>query len=340
MKLRIGLIGQSRDWKTVYHPLLLQLRDRFEVRAVYNSVSALADQVARQFDAAAIDSFRAMASRPDLDALMVLESDWYGPLPIYAACDAGKAVYCGVDVQMDAGTMASVKERVQQHGVAFMSELPRRCAPATVRLKELIATRLGRPQLLFCHRRLPIDLDDVQRNPRGVSARADRELVELIDWCRYLVGDDPTWIQGVRHPSPSNRDASDYQVVSLGFGDPERDEHSVLAQISCGAYIPAQWHEAVAFRPPAAIQVCCERGLAFIDLPNTLVWFDSAGRHQESLEHETPASHRLMLQFHRCVTSLVQRIENLQDTYNALHISELARHSMVTAQRMHIPPSA
>jgi predicted dehydrogenase len=337
MKLRIGLIGQSRDWKTVYGPLLMQMRDRYEVRSVYNSVAALADQVAHQFDADSEASFRSMVARPDIDAVIALESDWYGALPIYAACDAGKAVFCGSDVQLDSSTMEEVRQRVSDSGIAFISELPRRFAPATVRLKELIATRLGEPRLLFCHRRLPHDSIEVEKSANALQTRSERELVELVDWCRFLVGEEPTWVQGIRHPFIQNPSVSNYQVVSLGFGDPERESDSVLAQISCGAYIPAQWHEAIAFRPPAAIQVCCTNGLAFVDLPTSLVWFDSAGRHQESLDHEPSGCQMLLQQFHRSVTSPVQRVENLNDIYVAINIVSLARESMLAAQRMHLP---
>ncbi len=337
MKLRIGLIGQSRDWKSVYGPLLMQMRDRFEVRSVYNSVSALADQVAHQFDADNEDSYRSMVARPDIDAIITLESDWYGVLPIFAACDAGKAVFCGSDVNLDAETMDQVRQRVTESGIAFISELPRRYAPATIRLKELIATRLGAPRLLFCHRRLPNDINELEKSATALQTRENRELIELVDWCRYLVDEEPTWVQAIRHPFAQNPTVSDYQVVSLGFGDPERRHDAVLAQISCGAYIPAQWHEAIAFRPPAAIQVCCANGLAFVDLPTSLVWFDSAGRHQESLEHEASSCQLLLQQFHRCVTSPIQRIENLNDLYKAVSIVSLARESMVAAQRMHLP---
>ena len=338
MRLRIGLIGQSRDWKSIYYPLLLQMRERYEIRTVYNSVSALAEQVARQFDAQSVNSYRELANRNDLDAILMLESDWYGPLPIYAACDAGKAIFCGSDVIMDVGTMQTIQQRVQKSGIAFMTELPRRFAPATVRLKELIATRLGPPKLLFCHRRMQHNQMQLENSAKQLAHQTDRELVELVDWCRYLVNSEPTWVQAIRHPFAQNPAAADYQILSLGFGDPEKDSGAVLAQISCGAYIPAQWNEAIAFRPPAGIQVCCENGLAFVDLPNSLVWFDSAGRHQESLDHETSATQRLLLNFHRCVTSLVQRVENLQDAYCAMNIVELARQSMIAAQRMHIPP--
>ena len=48
---------------------------------------------------------------------------------------------------------AVLRDRVRDAGVAFMAEFPCRLSPATLRLKELIATRLGAPRILFCNRR-------------------------------------------------------------------------------------------------------------------------------------------------------------------------------------------
>ncbi len=109
-----------------------------------------------------------------------------------------------------------------------------------------------------------------------------------------------------------------------------------LLKISCGAYIPAKWPEAIAFRPPAAIQVCCEKGLAFVDLPSTLIWFDDAGRHQEVLDTELSVGQQLLTQFHRTVTSLVRKVGDLEDTYRALCILDQAHASMVGAHRQKI----
>ena len=54
-------------------------------------------------------------------------------------------------------------------------------------------------------------------------------------------------------------------------------------------------------------------GIAFVDLPATLVWFDEAGRHQESLESERPLGEQLLTHFYRAVTSLVRRTCDLED---------------------------
>jgi predicted dehydrogenase len=309
------------------------MRDRFQVAGIYSSVSVLADSAARDLEAERVDGYRAIMEMPSLDAVMVLEDDWYRLMPLWAACEYRKAIFCGSEVILDPSAAADIQMRVRESGIAFMNEFARRFAPATLRLKELIATRLGRPRLLFCHRRMACESPD-PRFPRSLDTRSQRELLELIDWCKYIVGEPPDWVQAISHlslPAPEN---SDYQILSLGFGSPEKDPRAILAQISCGAYIPSVWHEAIAFRPPAAVQVCCEKGVAFIDLPSTLVWFDDAGRHQESLDTELSIGQQMLIQFHRAITSLVCHVSDLDETCQAMRILQAAQRSTREHQRI------
>jgi hypothetical protein len=83
--------------------------------------------------------------------------------------------------------------------------------------------------------------------------------------------------------------------------------------------------------------VACEHGVAFIDLPANVVWFDSAGRHQESLESERPVGEQMLWQFHRAVTSLVRRRTDLQDAYRALNVVLAARESWKSRRRIDLP---
>ena len=133
----------------------------------------------------------------------------------------------------------------------------------------------------------------------------------------------------------ANGEHSEYRWLSLRFlgGD---SNPSITAQISCGTYIPTSWHEAATFRPPAAMQICCDRGVAFVDLPSSLVWFDDAGRHMESLETETPVGEQLLTQFHRAVTSLVRNLNDLDDAYRAVEILEAAKKSDRQGRRIEI----
>ena len=326
MKLRVGLVGLGNTWETRYRPALRSLGDRFEVRAICEQVAHLAQQAAREFNATAVDGFRALTRREDVDAILMLSGQWYGSLPIFAACDTGKAVYCATGLGFDPELARRLSQRVEQSGIAFMAELPRRHAPATIRLKELIATRLGAPRLLFCHMRRPAEETPDLRRSNVASDSSLSDMIELVDWCRYVVGRDPTSVIGLTHVVKPDSDEHDYQMMSLDFSE-EGPGTGATAQISCGRYMPAAWHEAVAFRPPAALQVACERGIAFVDLPASLTWFDQAGRNTESLESERPVGELLLSQFHRSVTSLVRNTSSLEDVYKALSVVLEARAS-------------
>jgi predicted dehydrogenase len=275
-----------------------------------------------------------LTAREDIDAILMLAPQWYGPLPILAACDSGKAVYCAAALELDPQQAQEVRQRVELAGIAFMAELPRRHAAATLRLKELIATRLGLPRLLFCHLRAAIpELSGPLRN-RCLMARTTHDLIELVDWCRYVVGTEPTAVTGVRCTSSENLQDGLYRMMSLQFAGPSEGQQGPVAQISSGYYLPARWTEAITFRPPAALQVCCENGVAFVDLPANLVWFDQAGRHMESLETERPVGEQLLALFHRAVTSLVRRTNELDDAYRALSIVLSADRSAQEGQRI------
>jgi predicted dehydrogenase len=245
-----------------------------------------------------------------------------------AASEAGKAIYWAGDLDLDPVHDEHVRLAIERAGVAFMAEFPRRLAPATLRLRELMATRLGAPKLLFCHRRIQTDHHSKQNS----ADRSRSEFIELIDWSRYVVNREPI---GVTSTAYGNDADTRYRCLSLSF--PETAEGpAVTAQISCGNYIRSTWHEAVAFRPPSAMQICCERGIAFVDLPSNLVWFDDAGRHMESLDTELPVGEQLLRQFHRTVTSLIRNMSDLNDAYRAATIFAAAIQSEAEGRRVEV----
>lgn len=326
MKLRIGLIGLGEAWQTRHRPALRMLHDRFDVRAVFTAVGKLGENCAREFQADIVDGYRALVARCDIDAVMVLQRTWHGWLPMLAASDAGKAIYWAGDLDLDPVVDEHVRLAIEESGVAFMAEFPRRLAPATLRLRELIATHLGAPHLLFCHRRIQNDT----RSRSGSTDPSRSEFIELIDWCRYVVNREPTSVTSTSYQHGSD---TPYRCLSLAFPENSKGP-AVTAQISCGSYIRPNWHEAIGFRPPSAMQICCERGIAFVDLPANLVWFDDAGRHLESLETELPVGEQLLRQFHRTVTSLIRNMSDLNDAYRAAAIYSAALQSEREGRRM------
>ncbi len=329
MKIRVGVVGVGPVWESRHLPALCALPDRFEVTAVCDPVQHRAQQAARQLGAGVHDGFRALTARDDIDAVMLLSSQWFGPLPIYAACDSGKAVYCAAALELKDDEAALLRDRVRESGIAFMAEFPCRFSSATLRLKELIATRLGTPRLLFCNR----------RRTTGAFAetgtRCELDMVELIDWCRYVVDAEPSSVVAVTHHSPGEH-CSDYFSLSLDFADAAETGKGAMAMIACGQYVPAACEESLNFRRPADLKVVCDKGLAFVDLPNTVAWFDNAGQHLETLDHERPVGEQLLLHFHRAVESLVLKSASLEDAHRALSIASKARRSCATGQRVYL----
>jgi len=365
MKIRLGLIGLGEAWNNRHAPALRSLGDRFEVRAVCEQVAHRAKQVADEFGATTAGGFQALLRREDIDAVLMLADQWYGPLPILAACEHRKAVYCAACSDLSISEADMICRQVDESGIAFMAEFLRRYTPGTLRLKELIATQLGEPRLLFCHQRLGLDCNDQKLNGRYIAHSPRRELIELVDWCRYLVAKEPTCVTGLMHPVPANNvpannetesnqaapspttpsptalsidglplDGNDYQAIALDFSDPGSPGTGPLAQISCSRYLPARWHEAINYRTPADLQIVCKRGVAFLDLPTTLIWYDDAGRHQEFLDNERPVGEQLLTHFFRAVTSLVRDRTDLEDACRSLMIVQQARQSSIDGRRI------
>ncbi len=334
MRLRIGVVGLGDAWQKRHGPALRALAELFELRAVCDQVTHRARHVAAEFGAAAVDGFRVLLRREDVDAVLVLGSQWYGAVPVMAACESGKPIYCAAALDLACEEAGQLKQRVTEAGIPFVAELLCRQAPATVRLKELMATRLGPPRLVFCHLRL----DTAKANhPPGCSPqrRLRQQVVELVDWCCYVVDRPPRWVTGLLHyTSPEPDSSEDYQMIGLDFSEKPRPGTGTLAQISCSTYIPGHWEEAVGYRPPAALEVCCAHGVAFVDLPAGLVWFDEAGRHHEALDSERPVGELLLRRFHRAATTGSHKSTDLGDVYRAISIVERARLSHRKGRRL------
>lgn len=327
MKLRLGVIGVGPAWESSHLPALRALPDRFEVLAFCDPVRHRAEQAARQFDAVVHDGFRGLTSREEIDAVLLLSADFYGALPIHAACEMGKAVYCAAAIDLENAEAQALRQRVEEAGIAFMAEFPCRMSPATLRLKELLATRLGAPKLLFCNRRRIHP-----KNPSGESP-SYRDLVELVDWCRYIVEKEPSSLLANSHQGPEDG-VQDYFSLSLDFSPPEKRGTGTLAVIGCGDYVSESLQESLAFRRPADLKVVCENGIAFVDLPNMVAWYDQAGQHLENLDYERPVNEQLLIHFHRAVASLVLKSSSLADAHRAISIANLAKLSCEQGQRI------
>ena len=201
VRLRVGVIGLGRLWETRHKPSLARLDDRFRVTAVYDPVFRRAELEATQIGCAACEGLSALVERPDVDVIYLLSRQWFGLHPIALACAARKPVYCALPLADELTELEALAKQIEQSGIVFMPEFARRCYPATLRLKELLATQLGPPRLAVGHTRLygfdryaiPGPTTQIAPAPLTVDPGS-----YLIDWCCFVFQAYPYSIQGFR----------------------------------------------------------------------------------------------------------------------------------------------
>jgi len=298
-RLGVGVVGLGRLWEARHKPALARLADRFRVAAVYDQVARRAAMEAAQLGCVAAEGLAALVERPDVDAVYLLAPQWFGLHPIELAGALGKPVYCALPLAGDPAGAAALAAAVGAGGAPFMPELARRFYPATLRLRELLATTLGRPRLILGHSRL-FGFDRYgQPGPTTQIAPASLTLDpggNLLDWCRFVLQAEPTGLQGFGATVlPGAATGPDFAGFVAEFAGGE------LAQVGFGHFHRGPWGESTRFLPQPGFQVFAERGVAWLELPDRIHWTDARGPHEERLPPEPSVGEILNDQFHRLV---------------------------------------
>ncbi len=148
-RLRVGIIGLGRRWRRC-RPALHDLRNRLTVRAVCDQRPARAEQAAREFRCAAAAGPTDLLDRDDVEAILLLDAPWFGLWPIEQAARVGKPVFCAVPLSCDDAHADEVVRRVRTARLPVMAAMAPALSPAVTRLRDLLATRLGRLRLVRC----------------------------------------------------------------------------------------------------------------------------------------------------------------------------------------------
>ncbi|MGE3820626.1 MAG: Gfo/Idh/MocA family protein, partial [Isosphaeraceae bacterium] len=267
--LRVGVVGLGRLWETRHKPALMRLRDRFRVTAVYDQVARRAEIEAAHFSCAAEDGLTALIHRDDVDVVYLMTPQWFGTHAIPLACAAGKPIYCALPLAGELADLEALAKRIEGAGIPFMPEFARRFYPATLRLRELLATVLGAPRLIVGHTRLYGF--DRYGTPGPTTQMAPAPLLLdpggfLLDWCCFLFQGRPARLQGwegvVLPGKEGTSDADpDFETFVAEF------EGGGLAQLSIGRYHRPSWGDASKFLPAPGFQIFAERGAAWVELP-------------------------------------------------------------------------
>lgn len=304
-RLRIGVVGLGKLWELRHKPALARMRDRIEVVAVYDQVARRAAIEAAHLRCDACDGLTSLIERGDVDAVYLLSPQWFGLHAIELACRLKKSVYCALPMFNELDELEAVVRRVGESGIRVFPEFARRSYPATLRLRELLATSLGAPRLIVGQCRL-VEFD--RHGAPGPAAQLQPAplLIDpgcyLIDWCGVVFESAPISIQafGGRALNHPNAESADDAISDLDFaGFVLRFARGETAQIDICRYHREAWGDASRFLPAPGFQVFARRGAAWVEPPSRVQWTDAEGAHDERLPHAPDVGEILNDQFLR-----------------------------------------
>ena len=340
-RLRIGVVGLGRLWEARHKPALARMRDRFRVTAVYDQVAGRAEIEASQLSCSASSGLAALIDRTDVDAVYLLTPQWFGLHAIELACAAGKPIYCALPLASDPDELGRLDAIVRASGVAFMPEFARRFYPTSLRLRELIATKIGKPRLVVSKSRL-FGFDRYSQPGPSTQMAPNSLLIDpgsyLLAWCRFVFQSEPLSVQGwggVIFPNEATAaNEPDYETFLLEFAG------GAAAQVSVGKYHRGPWGDATQFLPAPGIQVFAERGVAWLEMPDKVRWSDDQGSHQEHLPMEPSVGEILNDHFLRLTRGEPTMAPGWSDAVAVAHLVGALRRSRRDGRRVVVEPSS
>jgi predicted dehydrogenase len=263
--LRVGVIGLGRPWKATYLPALAARREGFAVAAVCDAVASRTARVARRMGCAAAAGPAELLERPDVEALLLLETDWHGLWPLERAAALGKPALCVPPLEADGPHADALVAAVRERGAVVVFGLLPRLAPVFARMRALVETQLGSARVVLC--------DSV------TLPGEDGDEAGLLDLCGLLLG-TPRSVQ-------AGPQTSAHAALLLDFGD--------------GRSAQVTRRRAPHRSPRTRVEVIAERGWVMAELPSRLAWGDAEGVHRLRLADRTPPAGVLLDQFHAAV---------------------------------------
>jgi hypothetical protein len=307
--LSVGVIGLGPLWRRRYRPALLGQADRFHIAAVCDAAVLRARDEALDLDCALAEGPSALLATPGLDAVLLIDPQWYRLWPLEAACRAGKAVFCAASPAADPDHATTVMQ------MAVASERPVVFADAVHHGRALRHARsllrrpaLGAVQALFAEAVVKRALD------------VDMALTDLLSACLDLV------------PEPQQ-----FHSCTLATGD--RAVLRSLAWVGAGGAV-AQLSVVLrpvdnlssAGPPQFRARLITTQGGARLKWPDHLQWSTRRVRAQTRRKRTRTVEERRLAHFHALLTS------GARDSTENQRFSELC--TLLKTARQSEPPAA
>jgi predicted dehydrogenase len=310
-QLSLGVLGLSPAWEAAYLPALQRLGARARLAAVTGGGWRAGGEAAKAQGARHVGSVRALF-REELDGVLLTAVEGVAWFAIRTAIEAGRPAFVTLPATDDQSPLANLYAAAHAAGVLVMPELRLRYTPATLRLRELLATELG-----------PVQEVEIRSLSQAISA-GPRVEAELIDWCRVVMGCAP---QVVACRDVSGAKPFGARTLTLGFDPPGRHSR-VLATIT----LPAAPGTVVGALPPADLwplefSVRCKYGEARLEDAAQVRWREGGREQVESLSTERTAVSVAIDHFARRLAGGLIPVPDLSDVLLAVRVAVLAEQS-------------
>lgn len=340
-QIGLAVIGPGPLWEGRYRSALAALETRVAVKAVYDPVHILAQQVARTLSAEPVDSLHGLFERADVQAVAVFDVGWLGLAPLRQALRSQKPLFLAGRFLFRTDEIAGLHAQVLETGLPVMTEFAGRHTPTTCRLMELMATRLGFPQEIQVQGARLCSPTEVQREG----------LVGLLDWCLYVAGRPPCRVTAITPvgrqivASTTEIGLTEHEASWHGFGG-EHDADGSLESAAAGE-VELVFRRIGRF-PELKIRIQfgvsdsesadwggqkklrCEQGTAVVDGVSGLSWVTGDSECRESLGDEKTAEQRMLDLFLRRVAGGLVPVSDLGAAIIAVNLSQSIRAAFST----------
>ncbi len=315
-RLRVGVIGLGPRWQKRYKPALRALRKQFELRALCGQVQHRAALEAKRLGCDAVDGPTQLLERDDVEAVLLLDTQWFRLWPVEQACRLGKPVFCCSSLELDDAHADVLHQHARASRVPVVMEMLPRFAWVSSRLRELFEGELGTPRLLLCN--LTQARGSLRHSKRRQTSRLCELLgsagITLVDWCLWLLGGKPQKVLATGSEG-------------LGFG-------SVLLELSDGRAVQITRHRGPGPRRALRLEVVTERSVATAQLPRQLTWITPDGQHSHRPVRPVPLGRVLLENFWQIVRGSIPAEPSLADAYRALGYLRAAAESWQQGRRI------
>ncbi len=262
--LRVGIIGLGPRWRR-YRSALVGLRPLLEVRGLCDQVQARAERQARRWRCQAVAGPLDLLERDDVEAVLLLNRQWYGLWPIEQACRLGKPVFCATGLAGDEDHLEALRTRVRESGLPVLMALPAAEAPALGHLRDLLAGPLGGARLVRVEAALA-------PGPRGAGATGTGSALLQTPALLSLLHGSCTLLEG----DPVSVRAQAAEAAGLV---------SLILEYDGGRVMQVTLWAGPRAAGPARVDVAAEKGTATVEFPVALRWRDGDVEHSR----RTPA---------------------------------------------------